>query len=153
MTDDHPAPPGHGARASQQDHRAASASRQIDALIARLDDWRGAQLAEVRALIRAADPQVEEQWRWMGTPTFARDGIYAIANPHKGKVKITFGHGAELPDPYGLFNAGLGGKKWRAIDLFEGDRLNKTAFKQLVRAAVKEHVARAKAKEGTKGKA
>ena len=73
---------------------AASASRQIDALIARLDDWRGAQLAEIRALIRAADPQVEEQWKWMGTPAFAHDGIYAIANPHKGKVKITFGHGA-----------------------------------------------------------
>ena len=124
MTDDHPAPPGHGARASQQDHRAASASRQIDALIARLDDWRGAQLAEIRALIRAADPQVEKQWKWMGTPTFARDGIYAIANPHKGKAKITFEHGAELPDPYGLFNAGLGSKKWRAIDLFEGNRLN-----------------------------
>ena len=107
-----------------------------------MDDWRGAQLAEARALIRAADPQVEEQWKWMGTPTFAHDGIYAIANPHKGKVKITFGHGAELPDPYGLFNAGLGGKKWRAIDLFEGDRLNNRAFKQLVRAAVKENVAR-----------
>lgn len=132
---------------------AASASRQIGALIARLDDWRGAQLAEIRALIRAADPQVEEQWKWMGTSTFAHDGIYAIANPHKGKVKITFGHGAQLPDPYGLFNAGLGGKKWRAIDLFEGDQLNKTAFKQLVRAAVKENVARAKAREGTKGKA
>ena len=87
------------------------------------------------------------------TPAFAHDGICAIANPHKGKAKITFGHGAELPDPYGLFNAGLGGKKWRAIDLFDGDRLNKTAFKQLVRAAVKETVARAKAKEGTKGKA
>lgn len=132
---------------------AASASRQIDALIARLDDWRGAQLAEIRALIRAADPQVEKQWKWMGTPTFARDGIYAIANPHKGKANITFGHGAQLPDPHGLFNAGLGGKKCRAIDLLEGDRLNKTAFKQLVRAAVKETVARAKAKEGTKGKA
>ena len=98
---------------------AASASRQIDAF-ARLDDWRGAQLAEVRALIRAADPQVEEQWKWMGTPAFAHDGIYAIANPHKGKVKITFGHGAQLPDPHALFNAGLGGKGggrlicWRA---------------------------------------
>lgn len=76
---------------------AASASRQIDALIARLDDWRGAQLAEVRALIRAADPQVEEQWKWMGTPTLAHDGIYAIANPHNGKVKITFGHGPSCP--------------------------------------------------------
>ena len=121
---------------------AGSASRQIDA-IARLDDWRGAQLAEIRALIRAAEPHVEEQWKWMGTPTYAHDGIYPIANPHNGKMKITFGHGADLPDPYGLFNAGLGSKKWRAIDLFEGNRLNKTAFKQLVRAAVKETVARA----------
>ena len=153
MTDDHLAPPGHGARASQQDHRAASASRQIDALIARLDDWRGAQLAEVRALIRAADPQVEKQWKWMGTPAFAHDGIYAIANPHKGKVKITFGHGAELADPHGLITAGQGGKNCRASAWFDGDRWNKTAFTQLVRAAVKETVARAKAKEGTKGKA
>ena len=153
MTDDHPRHPATAPAPAKKTTDAASASRQIDASIARLDDWRRAQLAEVRALIRAADPQVEKQWKWMGTPTFARDGIYAIANPHKGKVKITFGHGAELPDPYGLFNAGLGGKKCRAIDLFEGDRLNKTAFKQLVRAAVKANVARAKAKEGTKGKA
>jgi hypothetical protein len=121
----------------QSAQRATNASKQIDKLIARTKDWRGDRLADIRALIHEVDPNVVEDWKWMGTPCWSHDGMYVIANPHKDKVKLTFFHGAQLPDPKKLFNAGLGGGKWRAIDIREGDRLNKTALKALLRAAVK----------------
>ncbi|HSJ65510.1 MAG TPA: DUF1801 domain-containing protein [Gemmatimonadaceae bacterium] len=113
-----------------------SASRRIDERIAQLGDWRGARLAEIRRLIHEVDPEVIEEWKWMGTPVWSHDGMYALANAHADKVKLTFFHGAELPDPRKLFNAGLGGKKWRAIDCREGDRIDETALAALLREAV-----------------
>ena len=113
-----------------------SASRRIDQRIADLGDWRGERLAEIRKLIHEVDPEVVEEWKWMGTPVWSHEGMYALANAHKDKVKLTFFHGAELPDPKKLFNAGLTGNKWRAIDLREGDRIHKTALKALLREAV-----------------
>ena len=112
------------------------ASKRIDKKIADLGDWRGARLAEIRKLIREVDPHVIEEWKWMGTPVWSHEGMVALANPHKDKVKLTFLHGARLPDPNKLFNAGLDGNKWRAIDFREGDKIPKTALKALLRAAM-----------------
>jgi hypothetical protein len=111
-------------------------SERIDQLIAGLIDWRGKTLASIRKSILAADREIIEEWKWMGSPVWSRGGIIAVGNAHKDKVKLTFAHGASLPDPDNLFNAGLGGKVWRAIDLFEGDEINVRALKNLVRAAV-----------------
>lgn len=115
---------------------ASGAAGRIDRRIASLGDWRGERLARIRALIHETDPEVVEAWKWMGTPVWSHDGMYVLANPHKDKVKITFFHGARLADPDGLFNAGLTGNKWRAIDLREDDRLDEAAFKRLLRAAI-----------------
>jgi hypothetical protein len=115
---------------------AESASKRIDAKIASLGDWRGQRLAEIRALIHEADPEVVEEWKWMGTPVWSNHGMYALANAHKGKVKLTFFHGARLRDPKKLFNAGLDGNTWRAIDIREGDTIDRAALKALLRAAV-----------------
>jgi hypothetical protein len=114
---------------------AKSASALIDQLIAGLTDWRGKTLASIRKNILEADREIIEEWKWMGSPVWSRDGIVAVGNAHKDKVKLTFAHGASLPDPDKLFNAGLGGNAWRAIDLFEGDKINERALKNLVRAA------------------
>ena len=111
-------------------------SERIDQLIAKLTDWRGKTFASIRKSILAADREIIEEWKWMGSPVWSRDGIIVLANAHKDKVKLTFSHGASLPDPDKLFNAGLGGKMWRAIDIFEGDKINERALKNLVRAAV-----------------
>ena len=111
-------------------------SDRIDRLIAGLTDWRGKTLASIRKSILEADREIIEEWKWMGSPVWSRDGIIAVANAHKEKVKLTFAHGAKLPDPDKLFNAGLGGKVWRAIDLFEGDKISGRALKDLVRAAI-----------------
>jgi hypothetical protein len=111
-------------------------SERIDELIADLTDWRGKTLASVRKSILAADEGIIEEWKWMGSPVWSRDGIIAVGNAHKDKVKLTFSHGASLPDPDNLFNAGFAGKVWRAIDLFEGDKINARALKNLVRAAI-----------------
>jgi hypothetical protein len=111
-------------------------SERIDQLIAALTDWRGKTLASVRKTILEADREIIEEWKWMGSPVWSRDGIIAVGNAHKEKVKLTFSHGASLPDPDKLFNAGLEGKMWRAIDSFEGDKVNERALKNLVRAAV-----------------
>jgi hypothetical protein len=113
-----------------------SASERIDKLIADLGDWRGERIAEIRALIREIDPEVVEEWKWMGSPVWSHAGMYALANPHKGKVKLTFFHGASLPDPKKLFNTGFGGGTWRAIDIVEADVIDKPALKALLRAAV-----------------
>ncbi|NUT15808.1 MAG: DUF1801 domain-containing protein [Cupriavidus sp.] len=111
-------------------------SEQIDQLIAGLADWRGQTLASLRKAILAADSGIVEEWKWMGSPVWSRDGMIAVANAHKAKVKITFTNGASLPDPDHLFNAGLGGNKWRAIDLAEGDKIDARALEALVRAAI-----------------
>jgi len=112
------------------------ASILIDQLIAKLTDWRGKTLASIRKSILDADSEIIEEWKWMGSPVWSRDGIIAVATALKDKMKLTFAHGARLPDPDKLFNAGLGGNAWRAIDLFEGDKINERALKTLVRAAV-----------------
>ncbi len=111
-------------------------SEKIDGLIARITDWRGKKLAGVRKAILGADREIVEEWKWMGSPVWSRDGIIAVGNAHKDKVKLTFSHGASLPDPDKIFNAGFGGKVWRAIDLYEGDKINERALKNLVRAAI-----------------
>lgn len=111
-------------------------SQRIDQLIAGLTDWRGKTLASIRKSILAADPEIVEEWKWMGSPVWSRHGILAVGNAHKDKVKLTFAHGAHIPDPDKLFNAGLGGNEWRAIDLFEGDQIDQRALKNLVRSAI-----------------
>src|SRR5260370_6032754 len=111
-------------------------SENIDQLIAKLTDWRGKTLASIRKAILGADREISEEWKWMGRPVWSHDGMIAVGNAHKDKVKLTFSHGASLPDPDKLFNAGLEGNMWRAIDFFEGDRINERALKHLVRAAV-----------------
>ncbi|HTZ71836.1 MAG TPA: DUF1801 domain-containing protein [Acetobacteraceae bacterium] len=111
-------------------------SEKIDQLIASLTDWRGKTFASLRKTILDADPKITEDWKWMGSPVWSRDGLIAVANAHKAKVKLTFAYGAHLPDPEKLFNAGLEGNARRAIDVFEGDRINSPALKNLVRAAV-----------------
>jgi hypothetical protein len=131
-----------------------SASALIDEMIAELPDWRGKTLAGVRKSIIDADPEIIEEWKWMGSPVWSRDGMIAVGNAHKDKVKLTFSHGASLPDPDKLFNAGLGGNMWRAIDLFEGDKINERALKNLVRAAVEYNQIKLKKKApaGTRAK-
>src|SRR5438445_4223339 len=111
-------------------------SERIDQLIAGLTDWRGKALARIRKTILEADREIIEEWKWMGSPLWSHDGMIAVANAHKDKVKVTFAYGAKLPDPDKLFNAGLEGNARRAIDLFEGDKLNERALKNLVRAAI-----------------
>ena len=111
-------------------------SERIDRLIAKLADWRGEMLARIRKSILAADREIIEEWKWMGSPVWSRGGIIAVGNAHKDKVKLTFAHGARLPDPDRLFNAGFAGSTWRAIDFFEGDKINERALKNLVRAAI-----------------
>ena len=111
-------------------------SERIDRMIAELTDWRAKTFSTVRKAILAADREIIEEWKWMGSPVWSRDGIIAVANPHKGKVKVTFDHGARLADPDKLFNAGLDGNQRRAIDFFEGDKVNERALKAIVRAAI-----------------
>ncbi len=111
-------------------------SERIDRLIAEITDWRGKTFASIRKSILEADREIIEEWKWMGSPVWSRDGIIAVANAHKGKVKLTFAYGARLPDPDKLFNAGLEGNARRAIDFFEGDKINERALKNLVRAAI-----------------
>jgi hypothetical protein len=111
-------------------------SGRIDRLIAKLTDWRGKTLASICKSILEADREIIEEWKWMGSPVWSHHGTIAVANAHKEKVKLTFAHGARLADPGKLFNAGLEGNAWRAIDFFEGDKINERALKKLIRAAV-----------------
>jgi hypothetical protein len=111
-------------------------SERIDQMIAGLTDWRGKTFAGIRKSILAADPEIIEEWKWMGSPLWSCGGMIAVANAHKGKVKLTFAYGASLPDPDKLFNAGFEGNARRAIDFFEGDKINERALKSLVRAAI-----------------
>jgi hypothetical protein len=111
-------------------------SRLIDARIEELDDWRGKTLSHVRALIRQADPEVVEEWKWRGVPVWSHDGLICTGETYKSVVKLTFAKGASLTDPSGLFNSSLEGNTRRAIDLHEGDDVDGDAFKTLIRAAV-----------------
>jgi hypothetical protein len=131
------------------------ASERIDELIAGLTDWRGKTFASVRKVILESDPEIIEEWKWMGSPVWSRDGTIAVANAHKGKVKVTFAHGAGIADPDKLFNAGLEGNARRAIDFLEGDKVNARALKNLVRAAIEynqTHLKKNKAPASTRAK-
>src|SRR5262245_1908387 len=116
--------------------KSESPSRAIDAKIQELGDWRGKLLARLRALIKEADPDVVEEWKWRGVPVWEHDGILCTGETYKSVVKMTFAQGAALPDPAGLFNASLEGNTRRAIDIREGEKLDEKALKTLVRAAV-----------------
>ncbi len=121
-----------------------NASQKIDHLIASIADWRGKTFAAVRKGVLAADKEIIEEWKWMGSPVWSRDGMIAVANAHKGKVKLTFAHGAFLADPDKLFNAGLEGNMRRAIDFLEGDKVKESPLKALVRAAIEYNQSRLK---------
>ena len=124
--------------------KAKSPSQLIDARIKELGDWRSTMLARLRALIRAADPDVTEEWKWRGVPVWTRDGIICTGETYKAVVKMTFAKGASLEDPQHLFNASLEGNMRRAIDIREGDTINETALKALIRAAVALNKAKSK---------
>ena len=113
-----------------------SASAFIDAKINELGDWRGKTLAKVREIIHKADPEIVEEWKWMGTPVFSHGGIVCTGETYKSVVKMTFAKGAALKDPSGLFNSSLEGNVRRAIDIHEGDKVDEAALKDLIRAAV-----------------
>src|SRR3954470_8276133 len=119
-----------------QTMKKASPSRLIDARIKELGDWRGDTLARVRVLIKQADPEVVEEWKWRGVPVWEHDGIICTGETYKTVVKLTFLKGASLPDPSRLFNSSLDGNTRRAIDIHEGDKINEKALKALIRAAV-----------------
>ena len=114
--------------------KGESPSRLIDAKIKELDDWRGKTLARVRALVKQADPEVVEEWKW-SVPVWSHDGIICTGETYKSAVKLTFAKGASLKDPSGLFNSSLEGNARRAIDIHEGDEIDEAAFKTLIRAA------------------
>ena len=123
-----------------------SPSRLIDARIKELSDWRGETLARVRSLIKQADPEVVEEWKWRGVPVWSHAGLICTGETYKNVVKMTFAKGASLLDPSGLFNSSLEGTTRRAIDFHEGEKINVRAFKALVRAAITLNKAKAKAK-------
>jgi hypothetical protein len=123
-----------------------SASRLIDARIRELGDWRGDMLSRLRALIRQADPEVVEEWKWRGTPVWSHGGIVCTGETYKNVVKMTFAKGAALKDPAGLFNSSLEGNVRRAIDFREGDKVNEKALKALIRAAVARNTSSAKSR-------
>lgn len=115
--------------------KGESPSRLIDARIKQLDDWRGKTLSHVRALIKQADPEVVEEWKWRGVPVWSHDGLICTGETYKRIVKLTFFKGASLKDPSGLFNSSLEGNARRAIDFHQGDEIDEDAFKTLIRAA------------------
>jgi hypothetical protein len=127
---------GGGAMTTRAKTEGESPSRLIDARIGELNDWRGATLARVRALIRQAAPDVVEEWKWRGVPVWSHGGMICTGETYRSVVKLTFAKGAALADPSGLFNASLDGNTRRAIDLREGDNLDADAFTTLIRAAV-----------------
>ena len=117
-------------------HKSKSPSRLIDARIKELGDWRGKMLGRLRALVKEADPDVVEEWKWRGVPVWSHDGLICTGETYKNVVKMTFLKGASLQDPLGLFNSSLEGKARRAIDIHEGDQIDEEALKALIRAAV-----------------
>jgi len=134
--------------------KGKSPSRLIDARIKELDDWRGKTLAHVRALIKQADPEVIEEWKWRGVPVWSHDGMICTGETYKRVVKLTFANGAALEDPSGLFNSSLEGNVRRAIDFSEGNEINERALKNLIRAAVDHNQSKLKKKApaGTRAK-
>ncbi len=118
----------------------------IDKLIAGLTDWRGKTMAGIRRVILTADPEIVEEWKWMGTPTWSHGGIVCLANPFKDKVKLTFPEGASIADPDKLFNNGLTGKKWRTIDYFKDNKIKERELTVLVRSAVAHNLTKKSAK-------
>ena len=125
---------------------AAQASKLIDQRIAELGDWRGETLSRMRKLIKEADPDVVEEWKWMGTPVWSHDGIICTGESYKAIVKLTFAKGASLKDPARLFNASLDGNVRRALDIHEGEKVDAGAFKALIRAAIALNTSGGKAK-------
>jgi hypothetical protein len=130
---------------------AKSPAQLIDGRIEELGDWRGETLARVRKVIRQADPEVVEEWKWRGVPTWYHDGIICTGETYKDKVKMTFAKGASLDDPSSLFNSSLEGNTRRAIDFYEGDKVDATALQALVRAAVALNTAKAGSSARKKG--
>jgi hypothetical protein len=122
--------------------KGKSPAQLIDARIKELDDWRGKTLSHVRALIKQADPEIVEEWKWMGTPVWSHGGLVCVANAFKDKVKLTFYEGASIADPDKLYNNGLEGKKWRTIDYFKDDKIKERELKDLVRSAVAYNLAK-----------
>ena len=122
--------------AAKRAPNSAAASKNITKRIQELGDWRGETLAWVRQLIHDADPEIQEEWKWMGTPVWSHDGGVCTGESYKQVVKLTFFRGASLPDPQKLFNSSLEGNTRRAIDIREGEKLNEAAFKALIRSAV-----------------
>jgi len=120
-----------------------NASEQIERLIRRTADWRGEVLAQIRKLILGTDAGIVEEWKWMGTPVWSKNGLICCMNPHKGKVKLTFAYGAAFSDPDRLFNAGLGGNQRRAIDFFEDDSIDARALQALIKEALAHDAAKA----------
>ncbi|WP_352988611.1 DUF1801 domain-containing protein [Mesorhizobium sp. M1233] len=120
----------------------SSPSQLIDARISELGDWRGKRLSHVRALVKQADPEVVEEWKWRGVPVWSHAGIICTGETYKNVVKVTFAKGASLPDPSGLFNSSLEGNTRRAIDIREGEDIDENAFKALIRAAAALNTAR-----------
>lgn len=129
-----------------ESNEGQSASELIDNKIAELADWRGETLSRMRKLVKEADPHVVEEWKWMGTPVWSHDGIICTGESYKAVVKLTFAKGASLDDPAGLFNSSLEGNTRRAIDIHEGEKVDATAFKKLIRAAIELNAAKAKEK-------
>ena len=127
--------------------KTESPSKLIDARIRSLGDWRGERLAQLRALVHEADPDVVETWKWRGVPVWEHDGIICTGETYKSVVKLTFAKGASLEDPKGLFNSSLEGNTRRAIDFREDDKVDKSALKAIIRAAVKLNMAKAKPKK------
>ncbi len=122
----------------------ASPSQQIDARIEELDDWRGAMLGRLRALVKEADPEIVEEWKWRGVPVWEHDGIICTGETYKSVVKMTFAKGAALDDPEGLFNSSLEGNTRRAIDFHEDEKINEKALKALIREAIALNESKAK---------
>jgi hypothetical protein len=127
-------------------HEGRSPSQLIDGRIKELDDWRGEMLGRLRALIKEADPEVVEEWKWRGVPVWSHDGMICTGETYKTVVKLTFAKGASLEDPSSLFNASLDGNTRRAIDFHEGEKVNEKALKALVRAAVALNSAKVKSR-------
>jgi len=145
-----PLAPAGSRRAGTAAPSGRNPSERIDLYIAGIAGWRGNALAAIRRVMREADPAVTEDWKWMGSPVWYCDGMIAVANAHREKVKVTFAQGAHLADPGGVFNAGLGGKEWRAIDVVEKDQLDEAALRRLVKTAIAYNRAQRKDKERNK---
>ena len=132
--------------AKSESQKSKSPAQLIDARIEELGDWRGEMLGRLRALVKEADPEVVEEWKWRGVPTWYHDGIVCTGETYKSVVKMTFAQGASLKDPSGLFNSSLEGNTRRAIDFREGEKINEKALKTLLRAAVTLNESKAKGK-------